>query len=100
MGAKSSDQSHDFSYHGASRGQFHANLVSGPVTPPDFSGLDTVDLLMSNVELVSARDPNNAYKCQVFDLGQLLGDGRDVANKQHVIKMGAKLNAQTGQYVH
>merc|ERR1719336_1211562 len=92
---------HEFYYHASARGQFHANLVSGPAALPDLSGLEEVDLVMSNVEVVAApdRDQSNPYICQMFDLGELLNDG-DVSSKRHVVKLAPKIDPNSAEYNH
>ncbi|CAK0819590.1 unnamed protein product [Prorocentrum cordatum] len=95
--------SHSFAYHGSQRGQFHANLLSGPPTLPDLSGLDEVDLLMPDVDVVlgeGGTDPTNPYVCGIFDLAQVLPANRNVTDKHHVVKFAPKLSASSEQYVH
>jgi hypothetical protein len=95
--------SHSFAYHGSERGQFHANLISGPPTLPDVSGLDEVDVLMPNVDVVLGQggtDASNPYICGIFDLAQLLPAGKNVSDKHHVVKFAPKLSASSEQYVH
>lgn len=101
--AKSPTQSHAFGYHGAiTRGQFKFNMVSGPTTPPDFTGLNTVDVLMTNMNVTHLNDASatNSYKCQVFDLEQIIGNNLDVSVKHHAIKIAPKVDPISAKYVH
>lgn len=95
--------SHSFAYHSNKRGQFHTNLISGPPTLPNMSGLDEVDVLMPDVDVVLGQggtDPTNPYICGIFDLAQLLPADKSASDKHHVVKFAPKLSASSEQYVH
>jgi len=93
---------HAFSHH-SRRGQFHANLVSGPTTTEDMSSYASADMLMPDVSVVmgaGGNDAKNPYICGIFDLEQLLPAGKDISSKFHVAKFSAIVDQDSSQYVH
>eukprot|EP00408_Alexandrium_pacificum_P036356 CAMPEP_0171271458 /NCGR_PEP_ID=MMETSP0790-20130122/61243_1 /TAXON_ID=2925 /ORGANISM="Alexandrium catenella, Strain OF101" /LENGTH=655 /DNA_ID=CAMNT_0011740343 /DNA_START=95 /DNA_END=2062 /DNA_ORIENTATION=+ len=94
--------SHNFVYHGTSRGQFHANLVSGPQPSVSFDGLHEVDLRMPNVTVeghASGSDHTNPYICAMLDLEALL-PSHNISEKQHALRFSPYMDADSEAYVH
>ncbi|CAE7220545.1 moxd1 [Symbiodinium sp. CCMP2592] len=90
-------------FHHSRRGQFHANLVSGPPTTEDMSSYSSADILMPDVSVVmgaGGNDVKNPYICGIFDLEQLLPAGKDISSKFHVAKFSALVDQDSAQYVH
>eukprot|EP00931_Biecheleriopsis_adriatica_P115438 TRINITY_DN91222_c0_g1_i1.p1 TRINITY_DN91222_c0_g1~~TRINITY_DN91222_c0_g1_i1.p1 ORF type:complete len:710 (-),score=132.45 TRINITY_DN91222_c0_g1_i1:108-1991(-) len=94
---------HNFAYHSTSRGQFHANLISGPSEKPSFDNLLEVDIRMPNASVVlgeGGTDATNPYVCGIFDLEKMLPSSRSIDDKHHVVKFAPYLNADSEKYVH
>jgi len=93
---------HDF-YHHSSRGQFHANLISGPSTMQDFSSAANISITMPDVSVVmgaGGNDEKNPYICSIFDISQMLPSGMSVDAKHHVAMFSPILDADSAAYVH
>lgn len=94
--------SHDF-YHHTSRGQFHANLISGPTTMEDFSNAQNISFTMPDVSVVmgaGGNDEKNPYLCTLFDLSQMLPSSMNLADKHHVAMFSPILDTDSAAYVH
>jgi len=94
--------SHEFLYH-TSRGQFHANLLTGPMTLEDFSNAKNVSFEMPNVPVVmgaGGHDEKNPYVCGMFDLSQMLPSDLSIDSKHHVAMFSPVLDPNSVQYVH
>lgn len=95
-------ESHDF-YHHTSRGQFHANLISGPATMEDFSNAQNISFTMPDVSVVmgaGGNDEKNPYLCTLFDLSQMLPSSMNLADKHHVAMFSPILDTDSAAYVH
>mmetsp|Transcript_25085 Transcript_25085/g.51099 ORF Transcript_25085/g.51099 Transcript_25085/m.51099 type:complete len:684 (-) Transcript_25085:190-2241(-) len=93
---------HDFAFHGANRGAFHANLLSEPKVISSPEGLEEVDLRMPNVEVATqdgGEDPQNAFVCAYFDLEKLAPD-MDLNEKHHAVRFSPFLDPDSEKYVH
>lgn len=94
--------SHEFTYHGNNRGQFHANLMQAPAVEKAVDDLEFIDFLMSSVDVVAAegKDPYNPYICSVLDLN-VVKEGFDAdQDKMHAVRLSPKVDPVTSQYVH
>ncbi|CAJ1458985.1 unnamed protein product [Effrenium voratum] len=94
--------SHDFTYH-PRRGQFHANLISGPTVELDMSGYQNISMTMPNVPVVlgpGGYDQKNPYVCNIFNLEEMLPAGLTADNKHHVAMFSPILDPDSVQYVH
>jgi hypothetical protein len=90
---------HDFAYHGSTRGQFHANLISGsPQKRIMPANAEELDLNMPNVDISSSggKDDTNPYICASFDLSKVM-PSRDWNSKHHAIKFAPLIQSK---YVH
>jgi len=93
-----------FGYHGNSRGQFMANLLSAPLVQPSTEGLAYVDFVMPNVPVVmgeGGNDPTNPYVCTYFDMN-VLGQEHNFTgdDKVHITRFSPLLDERSEKYIH
>lgn len=97
-------EDHFFGFHGARRGQFHANLLQAPdVIPDPAEDAKYMEFLMPNVSVVQGEggsDPTNPYICSMFDLEQVSPAAYDGSNKVHATRLQAVLSPDSRAYVH
>jgi len=96
--------SHPFSFHGADRGQFTANLMGPPPTTIDLDSYDSVDLLMPNVPVVRGEknlDPMNPFICSYFDMN-VMGEemGFTEEDKVHMVGYEPVITEGNSQFIH
>lgn len=119
------DADHGFFFHGARRGQFHANLMRPPPEDSAMSSAMTltavtkqanpqelqdekkedllaVEILMPNIDVVIGEeggDPTNPYKCTFFDWDKILPNA-DPDSIVHVTRLSPVLHEPSEPYVH
>lgn len=95
--------SHEFTFHGNQRGQFHANLLAPPQPVSDPSLYPSIEFTMPNVTVElgpGGQDPTNPYICSLFNLQELLPLPFNATDKIHAVHLSPILDADSRPYVH